>query len=267
MSRGRLNRQCRVALCAGILGLVSRAAGAADHEVTASGTLLSVLSDSGTFDGTAAGTLPPLLDLGRLQGGSFRATYRFTQVRPESGTTAFYELSASSGMTSYELLDRDGLVVHRGGSPSGPVAILSNNYGGAPFVVDQVLLGSEGHTITGLNLPAALYSPRPDFISHADFNLAGYVGAGVDYLSGLSIPTDAATYLAFPAAGRSFNVGLEFGDGDYIERLAPYQLVSTQLQYDITTLTVTAVPEPAACLLLPALAVLGLRRVRRVSPQ
>lgn len=247
-----------------LIGFAATAAGAQDYQVVASGPLYSVTSDSSTFDGTKTGTLPLLLEDGRLAGGSFRATYAFTQVTPLTGAEAFYELSPSSGMTSYELLDATGAVVHRGGNPSEPVAILSNNYGGAPFTVDQVLLGSRVNDVTGWRVPAPRYGDAPDLNSFADFNFASYVGDGVNYLTDLSIPTNAATYLAFPGAplpGRVFDVNIEFGDGDYLERAAPYQYVTTQLQYDVTSLAVTVVPDPAAAgMALLALAVFAVRR-------
>ena len=264
MRRGNLVRCSLLAVFGSALGYVCPAARAADYEVTASGPISGILNDSRTFDGTTTGTLPQLVDLASLRGGSFRATYQFTQVTPEPGTTAFYELSPSSGMTSYELLDPSGVVVHRGGSPTNPIAILSNQFGAAPFTVDQVLLASDQRDVTGLRVPAPRYSQSPDFVSHADMNFSGYVGPGVNYLPDLRIPTDAATYLAFPVAGRTFTAAFEFGDGDYVDRLAPYQLVTAQLDYNITALAVTAVPEPmAACLLLPMWCALGVRRVAR----
>lgn len=252
-------------LIAGVVGFAAPASYAQDYRVVASGPLVSVTSDSRTFNGTTVGTLPRLLDDARLAGGSFRAIYAFSQVTPTAGTEAFYELSAPSGMTSYELLDSSGAVVHRGTNPSEPVAILANNNGGAPFIVDQVVLGSRVNNVTGLRVPAPLYGATPDFNSFADFNFAGYVSGGVNYLTDLRIPTDAATYLAFPGPplpNRMFNVVIEFGDGDYLDRVAPYQYVTTQLQYDITALTVTAVPEPGmAGLVIVPLCVLGMRRV------
>ncbi len=238
--------------------------GALDYEITASGPYFSALVDSSTYDGTTVrdGNLPPLLDLPRIEGGSFRATYRFTQVTPDTGTTsAYYELSASSGMTSYELLDSNGVVVHHGSGPTFAEAYLANNDGNSPYSVDQVLLGSTGLSVTATNMPAPLYSSPPSFLSYAGFNFAEYVGnGGPEYLNDLSIPTDAATYLSFPDF-KVMDVGLEFGDGDFIDRVDPYQYAYIQLQYDITALTVTPIPEPtAACILLPALLALARRR-------
>jgi hypothetical protein len=255
-----------VALSAGLIGFTGSMAGAADYQIVASGPLAFVFSDTSVFDGTTVeiGTLPPLLDPRRLEGGSFRATFRFSQVTPNPGGNSFYELSASSGMTSYELLDAAGLVLHRGSGPSDPTAIVSNNYGGIPFSVDEVLLSSGVGGVTGLNVPAALYSSPPEFISVADFNVNGFVSAGVDYVTDLSIPTDAATYLAFPTPGRSFDVLLEFGDGDFIDQVGPYQHAATELRYDITSLAVNpAVPEPAGILAVLVAAMPCLTRRRR----
>ncbi len=248
------------------IGFTAPAGGAAEFEVVATGPLASVQNDASASDGTTAGPLPPIFDLARLQGGSFRATFRFSGVTPGPGSTAVYDLGPSSGVTTYELLDPAGAVVHRGTGPSEPVAIVSNNFGGAPFTVDQVLLGSVVNSVTGWNVPATRYSPTPEFHSVAHLDVNSYVGNGVNYLSDLAIPTDAATYLAFPTAnaGRAFYAIAEFGDGDFVNRAGPYQHALTQLQYDIAALTVTPVPESGlACLLVPFLWASGMRRHSR----
>jgi hypothetical protein len=248
----------------GFFGLMCSAALAADYLVTASGPLALVQQrEAKAFNGTTTTTLPDVLDFDRLQGGSFRATFRFTPVTPNpSGGGAEYDLSPTSGMISYELLDSNGAVVHRGTHPSGPIALLQNNAGTPPFVVDQVVLSSDVNDVTGLHVPPAIYSPTPYFLSMADFNLGGDVGNGVDYLSDLSIPTDAATYLSFPVANggmRAFDMGIIFGDGDYMHKSGPYQFALAALQYDITALDVTAVPEPSGLALL-ALGIIALSR-------
>ena len=62
----------------------------------------------------------------------------------------------------------------------------------------------------------------------------------------------------------------EFVDGDVFSEVNPYQYVSTTLTYDITTLTVTPVPEPGALSLLLAgalgLCCRGATRARFASP-
>ena len=60
---------------AGALSLFCARARAADYQITASGPLNSTFTDSSTFDGTTHGTLPPALDVVRLAGGSFTATF------------------------------------------------------------------------------------------------------------------------------------------------------------------------------------------------
>lgn len=250
-----------LAMTALLLSLAAPAARAADYLVTASGPLTSTFSEGKTFDGTTFGTLPPILDIDRLDGGSFRATFRFNQVTPVAGPSFFYDLDSSSGMTSFHLLDAAGAVVHHGSNPSEPQAYIQNNAGGAPFIVDQVLLTSTVNTISGSTIPTALYSPPGDLISVSDLNLAGTLGPGVDFVTDMLIPTDTATYLAFPT--RIFDVFVEFADGDYINQIGPFQLVDTFAEYQIDALTVTAVPEPAvACLLFPIVTALARRRTR-----
>lgn len=250
-------------LFAGFFGVACPVARGADYLVTASGSLASVLSEAKAFDGTNITTLPDILDLDRLQGGTFRATYRFTPVAPQlSGNDAVYQLSPTSGMISYDLLDSSGVVVHRGTNPSEPLVLVENNYGNPPYSVDQVLLTSNVNNVTGWHVPNAVYSASPDFHSVADFNLNGYVDNSTNYLNDLGIPTDAATYLSFPIAnvGRAFDVLIEFGDGDYGNQSGPFQHVFAQLQYDITALEVTAVPEPAGMTLMLLAGMIRFRR-------
>ena len=82
----------------------------------------------------------------------------------------------------------------------------------------------------------------------------------------MAIPTDAATYLAFPT--KLFAVLFEFSDGDVFSTVNPYQYANITLHGDITTLTVTPVPEPATILLLtPALPIFGFTRRRDNQPR
>jgi hypothetical protein len=126
-----------------------------------------------------------------------------------------------------------------------------------------VLLSSNVNNVSGAMIPTPLYSQPPDLISIADFNVAGYATGGNDYLQDLSIPTLAATYLSFP--NRNFDVLMEFGDGDYLNRVSPYQYSAVQATFEISSLTVTPVPEPfvsAGLLVMTPLLLLrrGLRR-------
>ncbi|MEK6674725.1 MAG: PEP-CTERM sorting domain-containing protein [Planctomycetota bacterium] len=244
--------------CSALLALVSSRAKAADYVLAASGPISSISSDSSTFDGTNFGVLPPLFDVDRLAGGTFMATYRFSTVTPALGSFAFYPLSASS-MLNYDLLDASGQLVHHGGDSSDPIAILQNNSGTAPFTVDQVLLGAFVNSITGLLVPTPLYGPTGDVFSSGDIIVFGNVDGSVDYLTDLAIPTDAATYLAFPEMAS--RMVLEFGDGDYSKMVDPFQYAVTYLEYDIAALTVTPVPEPATVILLmSAMLIIGFHR-------
>lgn len=227
-------------IAATILGVVP-AARAADYLITASGPFVSMTSDSDTFDGTTHGTLPPILDPVLLEGGSFRATFRFTPVTPIPGDNAFYELSAPSGMTC-DLLNAAGDIVHHAAEATAPIAYLTNDSGGAPYVVDQVVLASN-NALTNSHFPTPLSDFPPEIYSVLDLSCFAYVSPGVNYLSDLSIPTAAATYNAFP--NRLFDVYLEFDDGDFIDQVGAYQYVNSIGQYQIDSLTVTqVVPEP-----------------------
>jgi len=232
---------------------------AADYEMVASGPLVSVLSESSTFDGTNHGTLPPALDLGALDGGSFTATFQFSTVTPIPGNIAGYPLLPPAGMTSFDLRNAAGQVVHHGGGPFDAGVTVENNYGAAPFSVDQVFLASQVSSITGSIIPAPIYSPPGDLILATDLSFSGYVSGGTQYLNDLSIPTDPAIYLPFP--NRTFDLLIEFGDGDYIDQIGPYQLVDTIAQYEITSLTITPVPEAGLVwVLLPAAPAVAMRR-------
>ncbi len=245
----------------GLLLVACSFARAADYEMVVSGPLLSAFSDSSTFDGTNHGTLPPILDLAALDGGSFTATFRFSTVTPLTGDFALYDLPAPAGMTSFDLRNSSGAVVHHGSDPFEANAIVQDNVGSPPFVVDQVLLGSSVSAISGSAWPVPIYSASGDVFSVSDVSFSATLN-GDNYISDLSIPTSAATYLAFP--DRVFDVVLEFGDGDYINRVGPYQLVDTMVQYQIAGVTVTPVPESGLIWgLLPAVSLLARRTSRQ----
>ncbi len=231
------------------LSLACPMVGAADFKIVASGPYFSTLETNGTFDGTNTGTLPPLLDLTRVEGGSFRATYRFPSVTPPTGQDTVYSPGPPYGLTSFELLDASGLVVYSGGDPFDNFINVQDNDGSIPFRSDQVFLASSIGTVTGANIPTPIYSSPPDILAYGVFNFYGPVYPDTNYTSDLAIPTDAATYLSFPF--QSFDFLMAFGDGDYIDRVGPYQYAEVHLQYDVTALTVAqVVPEPATLALL-----------------
>ena len=127
--------------------------------------------------------------------------------------------------------------------------------------MDQVLLSASINSISGWNIPAPIYSPPGDLLAVGDLNFFGNVSGGTHYVTDLSIPTNPATYLGFP--DRNFDVFIEFGDGDYINQAGPFQLVDTMVQYQITSLSVTPVPEAGAISsLLAGLAMVARRRTR-----
>lgn len=249
----------------GILAAICPTAIAADYEMIASGPLISASSDSSTFDGTNHGMLPPALNLSALDGGSFTATFRFSTVTPIAGSLALYPLLPPAGMTSFDLRNPAGQVVHHGSGPFEADATVENNYGSPPFSVDQVFLASQVNSITGSIIPAPIYSPSGDLILATDLSFSGYVSGGTQYLTDLSIPTNPAIYLAFP--NRTFDLLIEFGDGDYLDQIGPYQLIDTVAQYEITSLAVTRVPEAGLIsVLFPALSAVAIRRRRTASP-
>ncbi len=232
-----------------VLKLVCPVAAASDFEIVASGPYFSTQESSETFDGTNTGTLPPLLDLTRVEGGSFRATYRFPSLAPPSGQDVVYSPGPPYGLTSFELLDSSGLVVYSGGDPFDNFINVQDNDGSIPFRSDQVFLASSIGTVTGADIPTPIYSSPPDILLNGGFNFFGPVNPDINYTSDLAIPTDAVTYLSFPF--QAFDFIMVFGDGDYIDRVGPYQYVDVQLQYDVTALTVKqVVPEPATMALL-----------------
>jgi len=126
-----------------------------------------------------------------------------------------------------------------------------------------VFFASTVNTITRSVIPAPLYGPPTDLLSAGDVGFAGNVSGGAQYVTDLSTPIDPATYLGFP--DRVFDVFIEFGDGDYGDQIGPYQLVTTIVQYQVNSLTVTPIPEPGlVSLLVPAISLVALcrRRVR-----
>lgn len=242
---------------------VALAARAADYRIIASGTFSDASTFSDTFDGTVHGELPPLLDVNPLTGGTFSASFQFSMVTPlDGGTSAFYEIPGElSGMT-FELFGSAGQLLQRGNNLGNAIGLLSDNDGGAPYIVDQVLLASDFGGFTETHFPLPLYTPPGEIFMVADLSCFGYVDASTNYLTGLNIPVDAATYMGFPT--RLFDVYLSFYDGDP-NAVDPYRFAEARISYNITALSVAAVPEPGSAILLAsfALVVSGKRRRSR----
>ncbi len=228
---------------------VAGAARAADYLLTATGNFESSYHESYCFDGTTStdGHLPSLFDTVRLEGGSFVATYRFsTSTPPASGDFTTYIFDSLAGL-SYSLLDPQGAVVHVGSNSSEAFAFVFNdnaNFG------DRVSFFAFVNSVTGLVTPPALYVPVPEiFAIQSDLYFSGDVTSGSDFITSLALPTDAATYLNF--SSMKFRPSMGFNDGDGFGLVGdPYQYIESSLQYGITNVTVTAVPEPVSSVVL-----------------
>ena len=125
-------------------------------------------------------------------------------------------------------------------------------------MTDQPALYASVNSVNGSTIPAPLYGLGVVFTT-AGLNFGAKVSEGHDVLSDdVNIPTDVSTYLAFP--GRILDMVIQFGDGDYLNAVDPYQRAFVVVQDDITALTVTPVPEPSlASLLMSAVAVQAFR--------
>lgn len=242
---------------------------AADFRLSVGGTYKSSSNETSRFDGTNVFTndLPPLLDLDRLRGGTFAATFLFPDVKPVTGGhSAFYNFGPAYGMT-FTLFDASGAAVHRGSSPSSPSALIFNDLSSSTGVIDQASLFAFVNDVTGLHIPSTVYTTDHGVdVFQSSLIFRGDVTAQTNYLNDLSIPTDAATYLRFPS--RTFTTGVEFFDGDPSGD-GPGQLIDTFVSYDITRVVITAVPEPGSALLVATgLVALGVAsRARRRRPR
>jgi len=254
-----VSRFVAAAVLAGLTGLAARGA---DFLMTASGPFASASDFSDTFDGTAHGQLPTLLDSERLMGGSFRASYWFSAVTPldDGSTVAVYDLSTTTARMSFDLLDEDGIVVHSGVQSLTPEIYVANNNGAQPFSVDQVLLFSLFEDVSDSSFPTPIYGPQDRFAG-ASLSFAGYVDNSINYLSDLAIPTDEGAYAPF--MWKTFDVHLYAADGD-INQVDPYQISESIIGYDITSLSIVAVPEAGTVSLFgSAMAYIALRRRAR----
>lgn len=246
--------------------LTSAPAHAQDYLITVSGPYRTSFNDGSSFDGTNTTQLGPIFDISRLASGTFTATFLFQAItNPASGDFAGYDFNSPAGL-SYDLLDAAGTLVHRGTSPSSAGAILGNNFsfgGGTPN--DFINLYSFVNSVTGLITPTPLYSPTGETGAiQSNISISGVVGptnGNADFITDLSIPLSASTLLSFP--DRRFTARAYYGDGDFLNFEDPYQYIETYVGYEITSLSVTPIPEPSTlAFLLPALPLL-LRRNRR----
>jgi hypothetical protein len=233
----------------------------ADFIMSVSGEFESFTSFSVQFDGanTVEDALPPLFNVDQLAGGSFAATFSFPSTDPPpSGNFASYVFGPGFGL-SYTLFDASGGVVHQGSNPSDAGATVLDDFAPAGSPVDAVNLFSFVNDVSGLITPPALYSPVPDvFALQSTVGFNGEVSASANYITGLSIPVDASTYLSFPE--RIFTTGMTFGDGDWKNGVEPFQYVETSLSYTITTVSI--VPAPASLIIVLA-GIIGAGRRRR----
>ena len=129
---------------------------------------------------------------------------------------------------------------------------------------DSVRLFSFVNAVTGLTAPAPIYSPSGQLgaLQYAML-FSGDVTPGTDYLTDLSIPLNAATYLSFPNSRVS--VGAFFGDVDFIDQGDPFQYIETSVSYSLTGVSISLIPTPgaAAILALGVMMVGGPRRRQR----
>ncbi|MBY0310707.1 MAG: hypothetical protein K2W85_01415 [Phycisphaerales bacterium] len=250
--------------CVGLaaLGILAAPAIAQDYLITISGPYRTFANEGFSFDGTTNGTLDPIYNIQRLTGGTFSATFRFQAVTsPAPGDFAGYDFTPPAGLT-YDLFDSAGALVHRGTSPSNAGATVTNNFsfnGNPPS--DSVSMFSFVRNVTGLVTPAPLYGPGEVGAIQSSIGFGGVVSPGNDYLTDLSIPLSASTYLSFP--NRTFRTAAYFGDGDFFDFLDPYQYIETSVTYGITSVNVTQVPAPGAASVLGLGGLLAARRRRR----
>lgn len=255
---------------------------AAAFVMTVGGTFSGSRTSSDRFDGTDFYTndLPPLVDVGRLAGGSFTAEYRFPDtVVPTlvpGANTVFY--SGPGYGLSYTLFDAAGAVVMQSAfltrfaqitvQNDRPVLLFVPPSGFVPAgFVDSVNLSAWGTAGPELTLPADLYGPTTigpiqAELSFRDESRDPAVRPGT--LTGLGIPTDPAVYRQFPQGG-GFSLRWAYADGDTFDNEGPYREASTTVGYRITSVSVTPVPVPPT-LVLAGLGVVaagvGRRRLR-----
>jgi len=222
-------------------------------------------SDGQAFDGTNYTDLPPTMDLGALEGGTFTASFTVPAVltpSSQTSTSATYGFGPAASI-QFTLFDAAGQVKYQS---SGSAAFVEGDvyrfpYGGGN--ANQIVYASiAGFDVLGVIPPAG----ASDLGSIAQFNFANYTDPAHTHLSDFSFPTDPATYLSFPE--RQFNVQVSYGDGDIENGVDPYRFFDTNAYYTVNSVRVTATPEPGAYAILPGCVVFGaglLFRRRRTS--
>jgi hypothetical protein len=235
--------------------------------MTVSGPFVGSDSVGEWYDGNDTTTPSPLIDLSRPSGGTFRATYRFSDTgafSPIGRVGAAFGYGADCGM-SIELFDAAGNVLHRGSNASRARAIVYNNLlqgipNGGSGLVDSATFNSSVGTVSGLVMPDDLYSPAGTrFEASTELIFFGFVSGGTDFITSLTVPTSSSVYEAMPT--RSFSFRMDFTDG-IVGSDDPYKWVSTTVSYDVTSVSVTPIPTPGTAVITGGLALAALRRRR-----
>ncbi|MDG3008084.1 PEP-CTERM sorting domain-containing protein [Paludisphaera mucosa] len=243
-----------IPLAALLAAVLAPAPAAADHLITFTGAFDDSDYSSSRWDGADQfeDDLPPLFDLTRLGGGSFRATFRVPEVPPvdEYSGVANFEYHPPAPL-ALVLLDAAGGVVHRLGG--GLYELDVENFrrqgrpGSPPQRANDVSFYAVPDGLAGLDAPPELYGPN----RLAFGEIAATFADGSRPLGDVSIPLDGATYLDFD--GRELRVYLAVANGDPSGD-GPNLYVYTQLVYQITGASVApaAVPEPSGAGLMSA---------------
>ncbi|MBX9623497.1 MAG: hypothetical protein K2X82_06760 [Gemmataceae bacterium] len=210
-----------VAACAALLAAPARA----DFLVTFTGEFDSGGGISERFDGTdfTYGEFPPLFDLDRLDGGSFRATFRLPSLPPMSGTgTRAFDI-APPALVALTLFDATGAVVHPGlGGTVDRGEVRNDRTLPGRFREDGVLFGGSlaWGGATGLVLPPERFGPNRASQAVVEFGFSTIDRGSPDIPGDLTVPTDGDTYLGFDES--YFFLALEVVNGDYPDQVGPY---------------------------------------------
>lgn len=243
-----LNLNLIAATVAGI-AVLCQTANAADFQLTLEGTYRNSSSDSYGFDGTDFFELPSPLALDTLKGGTFAATYRFTDAL-YSGGDYFHSFPKANNGIVFTLYDSHGVSLNEANGPSyftPSVFILTNLP--PPSSSVQVTFSDISKTISNLNVPATTYNGIPLQIVRGSINFSSSA------LSGTPLLLSELPYSSFTNGVFVTNVEWVDGDPDGID---PFQYESAQVIYSIQSTHITAiVPEPNSMALLLGLSVVG----------